>query len=62
MPKKQQEINVILHPPDDPKSLDALQKIADEFYARLIERDLSKADLTPEEKEYVIRQVAANLD
>lgn len=61
MPHKQPTINVILHRPTDQKSLNVLQEIADEFYARLIERDLSKYDLTPKEKEYVIRQVAENL-
>lgn len=61
MPQKRPTINVILHAPTDQKSLNALQEIADEFYARLIERDLSRYDLTQEEKEQVIRQVAANL-
>ncbi len=61
MSRKKQPINIILHPPEDQKSLDALQEITDNLFAMIIMKRLSNSDLTLEEKKYVIKQVVANL-
>ncbi len=61
MSRKKQPINIILHPPEDQKSLDDLQEITDNLFAMIIMKRLSNSDLTLEEKKYVIKQVVANL-
>ena len=61
MARKRQDIKVILHPPEDQKSIEALQDATNQLFARIIENTLSKADLTPAEKECVVRRVIAEL-
>lgn len=62
MARKQQTIKVILHPPEDQKSLDALQETTTLLYAEIILNKISKVDLTPDEKEYVVRRVIEQLE
>lgn len=57
MARKQQTIKVILHPPEDQKSLDALQETTNLLFAEIILNKISKFDLTQDEKEYVVRMV-----
>ena len=42
MVRKQQTIKVILHPPEDQKSLDALQETTNLFFAEIIMNKISK--------------------
>ena len=62
MARKQQTIKVILHPPEDQKSLDALQETTNLFFAEIIMNKISKFDLTQDEKEYVARRVIEELE
>ncbi|MGN1120046.1 MAG: hypothetical protein ACI4Q4_06785 [Oscillospiraceae bacterium] len=62
MARKPQNIKVILHPPEDQKSLDALQETTTLLYAKIILNKISKFDLTPAEKEYVVRRVIEELE
>ena len=52
---------MIIYPPEDQKSIEAIQNTTDELYARIIENMLSKVNLTPKEKEYVVRKVIDGL-
>lgn len=61
MARKQKDIKVILHPPEDQKSIEAIQEATNQLFARIIENTLSKSNLSPAEKECVVRRVIANL-
>lgn len=61
MSRRLREIKVIIHPPEDQKSIEAIQNTTDELYARIIENKLSKTNLTLKEKEYVVRKVIDGL-
>ena len=61
MSRRSREIKVIIHPPEDKKSMEAIQNTIDELYARIIENKLSKTNLTLKEKEYVVRKVIDGL-
>ena len=57
MGRKSQYINIIIHPPEDQQSIDEIQEATNDLYAYIIEKKLSRCDLTPEEREYVVRTV-----
>lgn len=61
MSRRSREIKVIIHPPEDQKSIEAIQNTTDELYVRIIENKLSKTNLTLKEKEYVVRKVIDGL-
>ncbi len=61
MPRKLNNINVIFHPLDDIRSLEAIQKATNDLYAQIIENKLSTVDLSGKEKEYIVRQVLKGL-
>lgn len=58
---RQQKINVIIHMPEDQKSLDALQEKTNELFCKIAVKKLGKAKLTSAEKAYIIKQITANL-
>ena len=61
MPRKPQEINVIIHMPEDKKSLEALQEKTDTLFCHIVEKKLRNANLTPEERLYVVKQITEKL-
>lgn len=61
MGRKSQYINIIMHPPEDQQSIDEIQEATNDLYAYIIEKKLSKCDLTSEEREYVVRTVLGSL-
>ncbi|MCM1166598.1 MAG: hypothetical protein NC299_04075 [Lachnospiraceae bacterium] len=61
MPRKPQEINVIIHMPEDKESLDALQEKTDALFCHMVEKKFRNANLTPEERSYVVKKITENL-
>lgn len=61
MPRKAQEINVIIHMPEDKESLDALQEKTNALFCHIVEKKFRNANLTAEERSYVIGQIVENL-
>ena len=58
MPRKTKEIGVILHIPKDNKSLQLLQNITNEFYAKMVMKKLERTDLSQKEKKYVVKKLS----
>lgn len=58
---KQQKINIIIHMPEDKKSLDALQEKTNELFCRIVEKKFRNADLSPEERAYVVKKITEEL-
>ena len=61
MSRKAPEIKVIMHLPEDKASLVELQKITNTFYAEMIAKRFKNANLTPEERSYVVKKITENL-
>ena len=61
MPHKPQEINVIIHMPEDKESLDALQEKTNALFCHIVEKKFRNASLTSEERSYVIRRIVEDL-
>ncbi|MDE6727745.1 MAG: hypothetical protein K2J80_07375 [Oscillospiraceae bacterium] len=58
---RQQKINVIIHMPEDQKSLDALQEKTNELFCKIAEKKFRNAKLTAAEQAYIIKQITVNL-
>lgn len=58
---KQQKINVIIHMPEDKESLDALQQKTDDLFCHIVGKKFKNANLTAEERLYVIKKITENL-
>ena len=61
MSRKAPEIKVIMHIPEDQASLDELQKITNTFYAEMVVKRFKNANLTPEERLYVVKKITESL-
>ncbi len=61
MSRAKKKINVILHPPTKEEDIAAIQEIFDEMYARIIEKELAKLDISYEEKVYIFEKVCEQL-
>ena len=61
MPRKAQEINIIVHMPEDKESLDLLQEKTNELFCHMVEKKFRNANLTPQERSYVIKRITENL-
>ena len=61
MPRKPQEINVIIHMPEDKESLDLLQEKTDELFCHIVEKKFRNANLTSEERSYVVSRIVEEL-
>ncbi len=61
MPRRLQEINVIIHMPEDKESLDALQEKTDALFCHMVEKKFRNMNLTPEERSYVVKKITENL-
>lgn len=61
MPRKAPEINVIIHMPDDKKSLEALQEKTNALFCHIVERKFRNANLTAEERSYVVGRIVESL-
>lgn len=59
--RKQQKINVIVHWPEDQKSMDVIQDATNQLFVKIIENRLSRTNLSPTEKECVVRRVISGL-
>lgn len=60
--RKQQNINVIVHWPEDQKSIDVIQDATNQLFVKIIENRLSRTNLSPTEKECVVRRVISGLE
>ncbi len=60
--RKQQNINVIVHWPEDQKSMDVIQDATNQLFVKIIENRLSRTNLSPTEKECVVRRVISGLE
>lgn len=60
--RKQQKINVIVHWPEDQKSMDVIQDATNQLFVKIIENRLSRTNLSPTEKECVVRRVISGLE
>lgn len=60
--RKQQNINVIVHWPEDQKSMDIIQDATNQLFVKIIENRLSRTNLSPTEKECVVRRVISGLE
>lgn len=58
---RQQKINVIIHMPEDQKTLDALQEKTNELFCKIVEKKFGNARLSPEEQTYVVKKIIENL-
>ena len=56
--RKQQNINVIVHWPEDQKSKD----VTNQLFVKIIENRLSRTNLSTTEKECVVRRVISGLE
>lgn len=61
MPRKIQEINVIIHMPEDKESLDALQEKTNALFCHIVEKRFRNTDLTSEERKYIVNRIVENL-
>ncbi len=61
MPRQQQKINVIMHMPEDEESLKAIQKKVDALYCYIVEKQMNKANLSLEERKYVVKEIKKKL-
>lgn len=61
MPRKVQEINVIIHMPEDKESLDALQEKTNALFCHIVEKKFRNAGLTSEERSYVVNRIVEDL-
>lgn len=60
--RKQQNINVIVHWPEDQKSMDVIQDATNQLFVKIIENRLSRTNLSPTEKDCVVRRVISGLE
>lgn len=60
--RKQQNINVIVHWPEDQKTMDVIQDATNQLFVKIIENRLSRTNLSPTEKECVVRRVISGLE
>lgn len=60
--RKQQNINVIVHWPEDQKSKDVIQDATNQLFVKIIENRLSRKNLSTTEKECVVRRVISGLE
>ena len=60
--RKQQNINVIVHWPEDQKSKDVIQDATNQLFVKIIENRLSRTNLSTAEKECVVRRVISGLE
>ena len=60
--RKQQNINVIVHWSEDQKSMDVIQDATNQLFVKIIENRLSRTNLSPTEKECVVRRVISGLE
>ncbi len=60
--RKQQNINVIVHWPEDQKSKDVIQDATNQLFVKIIENRLSRTNLSQTEKECVVRRVISGLE
>ena len=60
--RKQQNINVIVHWPEDQKSKDVIQDATNQLFVKIIENRLSRTNLSTTEKEWVVRRVISGLE
>lgn len=56
-----QKINVIVHMPEDKESRDALQEKFDELFCKMVEKKFRNANLSSEERAYVVKRISENL-
>lgn len=61
MPRKVQEINLIIHMPEDKESLNALQEKTNALFCHIVEKKLRNSDLTSEERKYIVNRIVENL-
>lgn len=61
MPHKTQEINVIIHMPEDKESLDALQEKTNALFCHIVKKKLQNTDLTSEERKYIVNRIVENI-
>lgn len=61
MPRKAQEINVIIHMPEDKESLGMLQEKTNNLFCHMVEKKFRNANLTPQERSYVVKRITENL-
>ncbi len=61
MSRKVQEINIIIHMPEDKDSLDMLQEQTNKLFCHMVEKKFRNAYLTPQERSYVVKQITENL-
>ncbi len=61
MPRKAQEINIIIHMPEDKESLDMLQEKTNTLFCHIVEKKFRNANLTPQERSYVVKRITENL-
>lgn len=61
MSRRVQEINVIIHMPEDKESLDALQEKTNALFCHIVDKKFRNADLTSEERSYVISRIVEEL-
>ncbi len=58
---KSQKINVIIHLPEDKRSLEALQEKTNELFCKIVEKKLKNAGLSYKERAYVVKKIIENL-
>lgn len=61
MPRKTQEINVIIHMPEDKDSLDALQEKTNALFCHIVGKKFRNTDLTSEERKYIVSRIVEDL-
>lgn len=61
MPRKVQEINIIVHMPEDRESLNILQERTNKLFYHMVEKKFKKANLTSQERSYVVKRITENL-
>lgn len=60
MSRKSKPIHVVLHKPESPEDIEAIQEIFDKAYCQCVAKKLENSNLTVDEKLYVIEKLKEN--
>lgn len=61
MSRKSKPIHVVLHKPESPEDIEAIQEIFDKAYCMCVAKKLENSNLTVDEKRYVVEKLKENI-
>lgn len=61
MSRKSKPIHVVLHMPESPEDIEAIQEVFDKAYCHCVAKKLENSNLTVDEKRYVVEKLKENI-